>query len=158
MDGCPVWRTAGRLRFARRIAAAVVLAVTAWARTACTAATSGPVPAGHGTPPVTVLKRGADNGNGDIFIAPAGGGGAAGPEILTTTGKVVWSHALPAEEMATDFRTQTYRGSPVLTWFQSGGPGGGSDYIYNDHPGEVRQPARGPRRPGRRERADHPQR
>ncbi len=39
-------------------------------------------------------------------------------------------------KIATDFRTQTYLGQPVLTWFQSGsggGPGGGTDEIYNDH-------------------------
>jgi Arylsulfotransferase (ASST) len=121
----------GRPRLARRIAAVIVLAVTAWAGTACTAGTPGPVPAGHGTPPVTVLQQGADNGNGDIFIAPMGGGYASGPEIITNTGRVVWFHALPAGETATDFRTQTYQGRPVLTWFQGGGLSG-TDYIYND--------------------------
>jgi hypothetical protein len=61
----------------------------------------GPGAAGHGIPPVTVLTRGADNGNGDIFVAPMGAGGyASGPEILTTTGKVVWFHAVPAGEFA----------------------------------------------------------
>jgi hypothetical protein len=101
-------------------------------------------------PPLTVLTRDTSGGRGDIFIAPAGGGYPAGPEILTTTGKVVWFHRLPAGDVATDFRTQTYLGHPVLTWFQSGGqgahggPGGpagpagpsgptGTDYIYNDH-------------------------
>ena len=37
--------------------------------------------------------------------------------------------------MATDFRTQTYQGKPVLTWWQGtgfGGPSSGTDYIYND--------------------------
>jgi Arylsulfotransferase (ASST) len=121
----------GRPRLARRIAAVVVLAVTAWAGTACAAGTPGPVPAGHGTPQVTVLHQGADNGNGDIFIAPMGGGYSSGPEIITTTGRVVWFHALPAGETATDFRTQTYQGRPVLTWFQGMGLSG-TDYIYND--------------------------
>ena len=93
-----------------------------------------------------VLTRDTTDGNGDIFIAPAGGGYPAGPEIVTTTGKVVWFHRLPAGDVATDFRTQTYLGQPVLTWFQSGGQGAhggpgsqvgpngpsGTDYIYND--------------------------
>jgi hypothetical protein len=76
------------------------------------------------------LTRGADNGNGDIFIAPEGGY-ANGPEILTTTGQVVWFDPLPNSEAATDFRTQTYLGQPVLTWFQSGSSGG-TDEVYND--------------------------
>ena len=97
-------------------------------------------------PPFTVLTRDTSDSNRDIFIAPAGGGYPAGPEILTTAGKVVWFHRLPAGDVATDFRTQTYLGQPVLTWFQSGvqgahgdpggqvGPNGpsGTDYIYND--------------------------
>ena len=116
----------------RRIAAVAVLAVTAWAGAGCSAGMPGPVLGGHGTPRVTVLQRGADNGNGDIFIAVQGGGGyASGPEILTTTGRVIWFHAVPAGELATDFRTQTYQGRPVLTWFQGRGLSG-TDYIYND--------------------------
>ena len=109
---------------------------------------------------MTVLSGAVRPGNADIFIAPAGGAYPAGPEILTPAGKVVWFHPLPAGEIATDFRTQTYRGQRVLTWFQSEGaaaPGGpvvqaspsarraparvvrvspngptGTDYIYND--------------------------
>ena len=38
-------------------------------------------------------------------------------------------------QTASDFRTQTYDGQPVLTWWQGTGLGGlasGTDYIYND--------------------------
>jgi len=125
------WRS--RLRRARRVFVVIAAAaVTAWATTGCAAATSGPGASGHGPPPVTVLTQGAGHGHGDIFIAPQGGGGyASGPEILTDTGKVIWFHALPAGEAATDFRTQTYQGRPVLTWFQGSGLSG-TDYIYDD--------------------------
>jgi Arylsulfotransferase (ASST) len=112
-------------------------------------AIAGNTVTGTTPPPLTVLTRDTSGSNGDIFIAPAGGGYPAGPEIVTTTGRVVWFHRLPAGDVATDFRTQTYLGQPVLTWFQSGGqgahggPGGGggpvgpsgpsgTDYIYND--------------------------
>jgi hypothetical protein len=97
-------------------------------------------------PPLRVLRR-HHVGRGDIFIAPAGGRYAAGPEIVTKSGKVVWFHRLLGGDVATDFRTQTYRGRPVLTWLQSqfgglgaqDGPGGsnllasvGVGYIYNE--------------------------
>lgn len=58
-----------------------------------------------------------------------------GPEIISTTGKEIWFHALPVGEVATDFRTQTYEGKPVLTWWQGpsfGAYSTGTDYIYND--------------------------
>ena len=72
-----------------------------------------------------MLTKGADNGNGDIFLAPDGGGQyGTGPEIVSITGKVLWFHRLPAGMFATDFRTQTYLGKPVLTWFQGGSTGG----------------------------------
>ncbi len=77
---------------------------------------------GTAPPPLSIVTGDTSRNNGDIFIAPAGGGYPAGPEILTTTGKVVWFHWLPAGEVATDFRTQTYLGQPVLTWFQSAPP------------------------------------
>ena len=124
--------------------AALVLTLSATA-TSAGAATGTPArPVATGTaarpaaapPPVTILKPGANNANGDIFIAPRGGGYPSGPEILTRTGKVVWFHPLPAGHIATDFRAQTYLGRPVLTWSQGPelvGPTGGTDYIYNDH-------------------------
>ena len=57
------------------------------------------------------------------------------PEILDRHGNVVWFHAIPPGQTAADFRAQTYRGQPVLTWWQGTGFGGlstGTDYIYND--------------------------
>jgi hypothetical protein len=130
------FRAAGRRRGRLRHGDAVIVvaAVIALAGTACTSASSGPVAAGLPPPAVIVLKQGADNGNGDIFIAPDGGT-TSGPEIISNTGKVIWFHAVPAEDSATDFRTQTYQGKPVLTWWQGtgfGGPSSGTDYIYND--------------------------
>jgi hypothetical protein len=129
-----------RLRHARRVVAVIVAgAVTALAGTACTAATPGAVAACHEVPdgaaghapPITVLTQGADDGNGDIFIAPQGCGYASGQEIISSTGKVIWFHAVPAGEFAADFRTQTYQARPVLTWWQGRGLNG-TDYIYND--------------------------
>jgi hypothetical protein len=80
-----------------------------------------------------VLTKGAGNGNGngDIFLAPQGGGQyGSGPEIVSIAGKVLWFHPLPAGTFASDFRTQTYLGKPVLTWFQGSGIGG-EDVIDN---------------------------
>ena len=89
-------------------------------------------------PPVTILTPGADNNNGDIFIAPFGDQStyANGPEIIDNQGHVIWFHPVPAGQEASDFRTQTYDGRPVLTWWQGTGLGAlstGTDYIYNDH-------------------------
>jgi Arylsulfotransferase (ASST) len=146
-----------RLRAVLAAGAACALAVTGLsacsrgpARTFGAAPVAGNAVTGTKPPPLTVLTRDTSGASGDIFIAPAGGGYPAGPEILTTSGKVVWFHRLPAGDVATDFRTQTYLGQPVLTWFQSGGQGAhggpsggagpvgpsgpsGTDYIYNDH-------------------------
>lgn len=90
-------------------------------------------------PPVTILtsQRGFGSGE-DFFITPTGDptAYAAGPEILGTNGQPIWFHAVPQGDAATDFRTQTYLGQPVLTWWQgteAGGVGNGTDYIYNDH-------------------------
>ena len=94
----------------------------------CSAPASGA--ADHAVP-VKVLTRAGDSAGGDIFIAPQGCGYAGGPEIISSNGKVLWFHALPQGEFATDFRTQTYQGKPVLTWFQGRGLTG-TDYIYND--------------------------
>ncbi len=89
-------------------------------------------------PPVTILTSSAFAGlGGDFFISPFGDSTtyANGPEILNSRGQVVWFKPVPAGEEASDFRTQTYDGRPVLTWWQGTGLGGlssGTDYIYND--------------------------
>jgi hypothetical protein len=89
-------------------------------------------------PPVTVLAdKGGQNG-GDIFVSPYGDSStyANGAEILSPNGKkVVWFHQAPAGDEDSDFRTQTYDGKPVLTFWEGSGLGGvsdGVDYIYND--------------------------
>ena len=134
-DNAVSCRVAGsRTGKAPHAVAAAVAAVIVLTGAACSTVTRGastPVKA----PAVIVLKQGASNGNGDIFITP-GGGGVSGPEIINNTGKVIWFHPLPAHELASDFRTQTYQGKPVLTWWQGppdlGAVSGGTDYIYND--------------------------
>ena len=119
---------------ALRAGAAASAAIIALAGAACTTVNPG-APVRAKAPAVIVLKQGADNGNGDIFITPAGGS-VSGPEIISNTGKVIWFHPLPAHELAADFRAQTYQGRPVLTWWQGppnlGAVSGGTDYLYND--------------------------
>jgi hypothetical protein len=121
------------------VTAAAVLAVIA----AAVPATAAAAP----LPPLTVLVDAPGAGHGDIFLAPTSGNGqyANGVEILSPDGKhVVWSQTVPAGLTAADFRTQTYRGRPVLTWWQGTGLGGqasGVDEIYDAHYhkiGEVR--------------------
>lgn len=94
-------------------------------------------------PPVTVTTDTGDAAHGDIFVSPFGDSStyANGAEILSPDGQqVVWSHAVPAGQEIADFRTQTYRGRTVLTFWQGAGLGGlaqGTDYIYDDHYREI---------------------
>ncbi len=126
----------GRLRRwpAAALLAAVVPVTLASAGGAAAATSTSPT----APPPVTILTNTAGQRGGDIFISPFGDTSsyANGPEILNSQGQVVWFHAVPAGQEATDFRTQIYDGQPVLTWWQGTGFGGlssGTDYIYNDH-------------------------
>jgi hypothetical protein len=88
-------------------------------------------------PPLTV-QTDTTNSKGDIFIAPFGDSStyANGAEILSPNGKkVIWFHRAPAGEEDADFRTQTYDGQQVLTFWQGtnlGGVSTGEDLIYND--------------------------
>jgi hypothetical protein len=131
-------RTSQRPRRAGLLATAVTAAafVVAAALPATWAAASAAAPTSP--PPVTILTGQASRADGDIFIAPFGDQStyANGPEILSSTGKVLWFHAVPTGEEAADFRPQVYDGQPVLTWWQGTGLGGlssGTDYIYSDH-------------------------
>jgi len=71
---------------------------------------------------------------GDLFLAPYQGRGTAGVMIATQTGRLVWFHALPPHDYASNFHPQTYDGQTVLTWWQGRvlqlGFGQGEDEIY----------------------------
>jgi hypothetical protein len=128
---------AGGLRRWRRRAAGsgAALAVSAAALGSVFAAD---LPSRMPPPPVTILTSSQFVGEGYFFISPFGDQStyANGPEILGPSGNVVWFHAVPQGQEASDFRVQRYHGKPVLTWWQGTGLGGlasGSDYIYNDH-------------------------
>jgi hypothetical protein len=113
-----------------KVAAALATAALCAAVVSCSSGPAATATASAQAPPVTVLTKGADNGNGDIFLAPQSGGQyGSGPEIVSIAGQVLWFHQLPAGTFASDFRTQTYLGKPVLTWFQ--GSNGGEGVIYN---------------------------
>jgi hypothetical protein len=125
-------RAIPRVRALRRAAArALPVALAAVAFTSATAQAAPSTP-----PPVTILASSPFVGQGDFFITPTGDTStyANGPEILDSQGNVVWFHAIPTGQTASDFRVQTYDGQPVLTWWQGTGLGGlssGTDYIYN---------------------------
>ena len=89
-------------------------------------------------PPHLRLEIGATSAvRGLVFLAPKGGGKTkpGGPLIVDDKGRVVWFLQLPSKVTATDFRAQTYRGKPVLTWWQGfddkSGVGVGEDVIYD---------------------------
>jgi hypothetical protein len=73
---------------------------------------------------------------GYVFVAEKGGKDKpSGPVIADDRGRVLWYHEVPGGLEATDFRTQTYRGKPVLTWWQGSiskaGVGQGTYQIYD---------------------------
>jgi hypothetical protein len=90
-------------------------------------------------PKVKVTHAATGVAGGYIFLAPkqSDQNAPAGPAIVDDHGHVVWYLQMPHGEAATDFRTQTYRGQPVLTWWQGvstlAGYGHGVDEIYDSH-------------------------
>jgi hypothetical protein len=122
----------------RRASAAVMTTFVAALATTASVASTAVADTPTTPPPVSIRTSQGNLGQGDFFISPFGDTTtyANGPEILDQKGNVVWFQAVPAGQEASDFRTQTYDGQPVLTWWQGTGLGGlasGTDYIYNDH-------------------------
>ncbi|MEA2213573.1 MAG: hypothetical protein QOF83_3521 [Solirubrobacteraceae bacterium] len=72
---------------------------------------------------------------GDLFVATQSGPVQNGPEIFGPYGGLVWFQRVPKGQSATDFRTQTFNGHSVLTWWQgsvsAAGTGRGADEIYS---------------------------
>jgi hypothetical protein len=69
-------------------------------------------------PPALRVTTNSAPASGDFFIAPKAGESDQGPMIIDGAGGLVWFKALPDDQQAFDFRVQTYRAQPVLTWWQ----------------------------------------
>jgi hypothetical protein len=124
----------------------VLLSITVLALTACGSSTptlfTSSVGSLHSvadsTPPhLTVTHAAVGVAPGFVFVAEKGGKNKpSGPVIADNRGRIVWYHQVPHGLEATDFRTQTYRGKPVLTWWQGtiskAGIGRGEYVIYDD--------------------------
>lgn len=67
-------------------------------------------------PVVTVATDKPGVAPGYLFIAPKQDALEKGPEILDDRGQPIWFD--PVAQEATDFRVQTYRGKPVLTYWE----------------------------------------
>ena len=86
--------------------------------------------------PPAVKVNTAEPGREDglVFVAPKGGRGHDGPMILDDAGRTLWFQKMPKDRVAVDFRAQTYKGEPVITWWQGGlivGDGRGAGVIYD---------------------------
>jgi arylsulfotransferase ASST len=85
-------------------------------------------------PAVKILSRSASPGGDDIFVAPQYGPVQNGLEIVDESGRLIWFDRVTPGDTASDFRVQTYKGNPVLTWwegFTDAGVGVGQDVIFN---------------------------
>jgi hypothetical protein len=72
-----------------------------------------------GVHPAGVEVSGRFGSPGHMFVAPGAKLGAQpGPMILDEHGGLVWFKPLSGGRWATNFRTQSYRGKPVLTWWE----------------------------------------
>jgi Arylsulfotransferase (ASST) len=92
-------------------------------------------------PPVRIVTRATSTAPGYVFFAPKMKVVQAGPMILDNNGQTVWFHPLATHGVA-DFKLQTYKGKPVLTWWRGKAPMGvGSGYyaIFNDRYQEIAQ-------------------
>jgi hypothetical protein len=73
------------------------------------------------TPPVVTMTRpGTAAGHGQhVFLAPSPNGvGQGGSMILDPAGRLVWFSPSSGRTRFMDLQVQTYRGKPVLTWWE----------------------------------------
>lgn len=68
-------------------------------------------------PTIEVLHPGRGTAPGYVFIAPSSGPGQRGVMMFDDAGSLMWFHpTLP--QTAMNFRAQSFRGKPVLTWWE----------------------------------------
>lgn len=85
-------------------------------------------------PEAKVRKRSRRASRGKLFLAPKLGPGDNGQMVLDERGELVWFNPLRPGFESDDFRAQTYRGKPVLTWwegFSNLGTGNGEGVILD---------------------------
>jgi hypothetical protein len=87
-------------------------------------------------PSIAVSSNSAPASEGDIFLAPQFGPSQNGPMILDPRGRLVWFQPYPVARntLITDFRVQSLKGQPVLTWWQgftNHGTGEGQGVIFD---------------------------
>jgi Arylsulfotransferase (ASST) len=92
-------------------------------------------------PPTVGVNVPASDGvaPGYVFVAVKKGVGQDGPMIMDNQGRLVW---FSKDRYATDFKVQTYKGEPVLTWWEGGvvsGHGEGEYVIFDSSYREVRR-------------------
>ncbi|MGN6372086.1 MAG: arylsulfotransferase family protein [Solirubrobacteraceae bacterium] len=73
---------------------------------------------GMTVPAVAVEGSSSQTAPGYVFTAPYTGPGQDGPMIFDDSGNLVWFHPLPAGLVATNVQVQSWKGKPVLTWWQ----------------------------------------
>ncbi len=96
-------------------------------------------------PPVEVTTPARDTAPGLLFAASKNGPeeehpSQDGPMILDNEGQPVWLRPVRVEERdAMDFKVQSYRGRPVLTWWEGkhGGFGNGEYVIFDESYREI---------------------
>ena len=70
-------------------------------------------------PPIVEVVHPAEaTADGHLFITPLSGPGQRGVQMLDDRGNVVWFRPVPTGQAALNFRAQTYKGEPVLTWWE----------------------------------------
>jgi hypothetical protein len=86
-------------------------------------------------PPSIVVSSNNPSSSGDIFVAAKAGPGQDGSMISEPNGALVWFKRAPQHQSVFDFRTQTYHGNPVLTYWEGRakpGQGLGRGVILDD--------------------------
>src|SRR5437588_2358852 len=69
--------------------------------------------------PTTLKITGSPSGGAYYFLGPGAKSGAQpGPLIVDGHGEVVWFSPLPNYLWATDVKASSYRGEPVISWWQ----------------------------------------
>jgi hypothetical protein len=86
-------------------------------------------------PKVRVRTAARNTAPGYVFLAGIPSPAQRGPMIVDNLGRLVWFKRLPKGIVPADLRVQTYRGRPVLTWWQgtfnAGGYGCGVGVIVD---------------------------